>query len=234
MSTARAGQPARRSRKSEILERFAEMVATRGYDETSIGDLALDLGLSKGTIVHHYGSKLALLEQLHREFMLRRLEEGEAILERLDRAADQLEAMIYCLLLVFREDRSASLAFTREIVRYASTPEMAEVRELRDEYFRLVRGIVERGMREGAFHVEDPTTVTLQIFGMCNWTWTWFRPDGSRSVEEIAAVFARTFLNGISVRRRARPALDDPNGPVPSLVRDLIRQSIAGRAKPGG
>jgi AcrR family transcriptional regulator len=221
-------EPARRpSRKPEILERFAELVATRGYDDTSIGDLAEDLGLSKGTIVHHYGSKLALLEQMQREFMTRRNGELEAIVEQVARPADQLAAVIYHGLLVFREDRAASLAATRETVRYGSVDELEGVRRLRREYVAIVRRILERGMESGAFRADDATLVTWQLIGMFNWSWTWFDPDGSSGVEEVAAVFARTVLAGVATRRPAGTVLDDPDGPVPALVRDLVRGTTA-------
>ena len=36
---------------------FTRAVAERGYDGTNFGDLAVELGISKGTIVHHFGTK---------------------------------------------------------------------------------------------------------------------------------------------------------------------------------
>jgi TetR/AcrR family transcriptional regulator, cholesterol catabolism regulator len=217
----------RTSSKGEILRRFAARVAERGYEQTAIGDIAAELGLSKGTIVHHYGSKLALLEKVHGDFMRRRLMEGRAVVERLSNPAEQLGAMIYCLLLVYREDRTAALTFTREITHYAADAELADVRALRDEYFDLVHGIVRRGMASGLFRAEDPRIVTLQIFGMCNWSWTWIEPEGERSIEEIAAIYTRTLLAGLASRRTVARVLDDPDGKVPTLVRELMRESLA-------
>lgn len=44
-------------RRSEILDAFVRYVAERGYERTNIGDIADELGMSKGTIVHHFGTK---------------------------------------------------------------------------------------------------------------------------------------------------------------------------------
>ncbi len=219
------GTPRRKSSKAAILERFAELVADRGYDQTAISDIADELGISKGTIVHHYGSKQALLEQVHKEFMRRRLWEAQALVERLDSPVDQLSAIIYCLLLIHREDRNAALSFARELVRFAATPEMAEVRKLRDEYFTLVRDIVERGMTGGIFRQEDPTLITLQVFGMCNWSWTWIQPRGRRTIEEVAATFARILMLGLAVDGRGTDVFTGRNDRIPLLVRDLMRNS---------
>ena len=73
------GAPPRRdSRRAEILEAFTRAVAERGYDGTNFGDLAAELGISKGTIVHHFGTKDAMLRELHEGYMRRRLARGAA------------------------------------------------------------------------------------------------------------------------------------------------------------
>ncbi|WP_197504060.1 TetR/AcrR family transcriptional regulator [Mycobacterium sp. 852014-50255_SCH5639931] len=45
-------------RRNEILEAFVRYVAERGYERTNLGDITDDLGMSKGTIVHHFGTKV--------------------------------------------------------------------------------------------------------------------------------------------------------------------------------
>jgi hypothetical protein len=58
----------------------------------------------------------------------------------------------------------------------------------------------------------------LQIFGMCNYAWTWYQPDGSQSVEDIARLFARNILDGLA-RVPGGAAGDD-------TLDDLITQAI--------
>jgi AcrR family transcriptional regulator len=45
-------------RRGEILDAFVRYVAERGYERTNIGDIADELGMSKGTIVHHFGTRV--------------------------------------------------------------------------------------------------------------------------------------------------------------------------------
>ena len=58
----RARSP-RASSRDAILRVFAEHVADRGYADTSLGDIAAELNLSKGTIVHHFGTKEELWKE---------------------------------------------------------------------------------------------------------------------------------------------------------------------------
>jgi TetR/AcrR family transcriptional regulator, cholesterol catabolism regulator len=198
---------------------------------TAIGDIAKDLGISKGTIVHHYGSKIALLEKVQSDFMKRRLIEGHAVLERFDDPIEALTAMFYILLLIHREDRDAALSFTREISRFVSDPSMESVRALRNEYFDLIRNIVGRGIRSGQFRDEDPAMVTFMIFGMCNWMWTWFKPDGRWEVEEIADTFSTIVLAGLISDGISSGVDPNRREEIAAVARDLMQ--ISGRATPG-
>jgi AcrR family transcriptional regulator len=188
----------RKSKREEILLVFTEMVAERGYDEVSVRDVAEALEISKGTILHHFGSKEAILERINNEYMRRRLAEARDYLPDLDDPVDELQAFICQLMLSQQDDRAATVAFSREIVRSASEPLMAEVRQLRDEFSAVLVDILERGVRSGAFGEVDPRLTALQIFGMTNWAWTWFKPGGRRTAEEIANEFTRTVIGGLA------------------------------------
>jgi AcrR family transcriptional regulator len=203
----------RRNRKADIVSCFAEQVAERGYDAVSLRDVAEALEMSKGTILHHFRSKDRLLEQVHSDYMKRRLAEAHAFLAELDSPADQVRALVYQLIYAQAEDRAATVAFAREIVRFASEEVMADVRRMRDEYTTLMRDAVARGIERGQFGDIDPAMVTLQIFGMCNWSWTWYRPEGAWSADDIAESFTAVLFRGLAANRRARP-----NPAVPELV----------------
>src|SRR4051794_19136496 len=56
-AAVRAPGRTRGGRRAEILVTFTRHVAERGYDRANFGDVAAELGLSKGTIVHHFGTK---------------------------------------------------------------------------------------------------------------------------------------------------------------------------------
>jgi AcrR family transcriptional regulator len=188
---------ARKSKRGEILQCFTAMVAERGYDEVSVRDVAEALGISKGTILHHFGSKESLLEELHGDYMRRRLAEAHELLAAHPDPVDQLQLIVYQLMLSQQDDRAATVAFAREIVRFAAEDGMADVRAMRDTYSGLVGEIVRRGVEQGVFEDVDPSLAALQLFGMCNWSWTWFEPQGRWSAERIAAQFCRTLLGGL-------------------------------------
>jgi TetR/AcrR family transcriptional regulator, cholesterol catabolism regulator len=188
----------RKSKRGEILLAFTDQVAKRGYDEVSIRDVAEALEISKGTVLHHFRSKEAILEQINNDYMRRRIAEAREYLAELDDPVDELQAFICQLMLAQQDDRAATVAFSREILRSAEEPAMAEVRRLRDEFSEMLVDILERGEKAGTFATVDPRLTAVQIFGMINWAWTWFVPGGRMSAIEIAEQFSRTVIGGLA------------------------------------
>jgi hypothetical protein len=133
-------------------------------------------------------------------YMQRRLAELSRILERFDEAPERIAAVVYQNFVALRDDRDATVAFAREISRFAEDRTMATVRKLRAQYSGLVRSIVEQGVADGTFATGDPHLSSLQIFGMYNWAWTWLDPAGPSSFEDIAVSFVDLLLNGLMAR----------------------------------
>jgi TetR/AcrR family transcriptional regulator, cholesterol catabolism regulator len=218
---AETSTPKRRaSRRGEIVATFTEMVAEHGYDAVAIRDLAEHLGISKGTVLHHFGSKDRLLEEVHSTYMRRRLDEIGLILAQLEGPEERLKGMVFQNLIAMQQDAAATRAFAREIVRFASEDLMQDVRAMRREYYEILRGILAEGIERGAFRPADPTIVALQLFGMMNWTWTWFDPAGGATVESIARSFLDVVLHGLDPGAEPAAAGDT------ELV-ELVRGTIA-------
>jgi AcrR family transcriptional regulator len=188
----------RKSKRADILRCFTELVAERGYDEVSIRDVAEALDISKGTVLHHFRSKEAILEQMSNDYMRRRLAEARDYLPELDDPIDELQAFICQLMLAQQDDRASTVAFSREILRSAEEPAMAEVRQLREEFSAILVDILERGVKSGAFATAKPQLTAVQIFGMVNWAWTWFDPNGRLTAVQIADQFSRTVIGGLA------------------------------------
>lgn len=227
------GRSPRASSRDAILRVFAEHVADRGYADTSLGDVAAELNLSKGTIVHHFGNKEALLREVHVAYFSRRFAEADFVHTHLADPVSRLVAMIYALLAAHRDDRAASLACLRELVRYFDGDLTDYVRKQRVRYTEIVVDILRAGAEQGLLHTPDPQMTALQVFGMCNYAWTWYRPDGPQSVEDIARLFAHNVLAGLVPRSGAGRELDELITAAIETVRKAPGRSAAdGPAEP--
>lgn len=216
---------ARAGRKDEILATFIRHVAERGYDQTNLGDIAGELGMSKGTIVHHFGTKAQMLRDLEENYMARRKHDVDLMWQQVQSPAERIAALVYAAVFYQVEDRDATIATQREIVQLADDPEMAKIRQHRRDIQHVMSEELRAGVESGVFRRVDPSITSLQIFGSLQWMWTWFDPKGPHSPEQVGASFVDVFLGGLLVDRLTLAKLADPKGQLPKIVRKCIREA---------
>ena len=216
--------PAPATNRDKILETFTRMVADRGYSRAAIGDIAAQVGVSKGTILHHFGNKEALLNEMGIAYIERRYVELSHALDRLDDPVDQLSAVVFCTVLGMRDDNAASCAFAREFPLFQSEPGLQPARDRRKAYAQRVEGVIAHCMGQGVLRPDDPTIVMLEILGMCNWTWTWYRPNGRLSAEAVAERFVRVLLRGLGPGHAGEPELTIKTERIAALLREAAQR----------
>jgi hypothetical protein len=102
---------------------------------------------------------------------------------------------------------------------------MAQGRALRERYVRTVRQVIEAGVQAGVFRPVDAGLDTLLVFGSAQWAWTWFRPDGTRDVEQVGSALVDLVLAGLLIDRFRIAELADAGGPVAQVVGAAIRDA---------
>jgi AcrR family transcriptional regulator len=175
----------------------------RGYDATSMDELALRLGVTKSAIYHHVPSKVELL----RLALDRALDALFAVTEEpaatSGPAIDRLEHVIRGSIRVL----AAELPFVTLLLRVRgnSNVERAALDRRRD-FDRIVTGLVRSAEEEGDVRPDlDPAVTSRLLFGTVNSLTEWYRPGGEFSADDLAdAVVAATF-DGLRARSR-RPS----------------------------
>lgn len=191
-----------------VLRRAIELFNRQGYDGTSMGDLARDLGLSKSAIYHHVPSKEHLLEQALDE-ALRELAAvvDAAVADRGGSAADRLRTVIHRSVEVLVAHLPAVTLLLR--VRGNSDLELGALqrrREIDDRLADLVRAAVAEGsLRDDV----PPDLVSRLLFGMVNSVVEWYRPDGPVTGAALGDAITTMVFDGLAAagtgRDGARP-----------------------------
>lgn len=206
----------------EILDTFIRHVADVGYERANLGDVAKELGMSKGTIVHHFGTKAQMLRELEENYMTSQLEAVRSLWERLERPEQRIAAIIAASVYLQVVSRDATFASQREVVQLADDPEMQQVRRLRRELQAMSAQEIDRGADDGVFRRVDSEIVTMQVWGSVQWMWVWFERRGDRTPDQIASTFVDMILGGLLADRAALADLASPDGEVMTVVRDVF------------
>ena len=209
-------------RRGEILDAFVRYVAERGYDRTNMGDIADELGMSKGTIVHHFGTKAQMLRELEETHLTLQLDVLRMVWDRLAGPHERIAAIIYAAALLQVIGRNATVASQREVVQLSDDPAMQQVRKLRDQLQALAIDEIGNGIQSGVFRSVDIELAALQLWGSLQWMWVWFDLVESRTPEQIGAAFVDVFLGGLLLDRLGLSKWADPSTNVVSVVRDCL------------
>jgi len=209
-------------RRGEIFDAFVRYVAERGYDRTNMGDIADELGMSKGTIVHHFGTKVQMLRELEETHLTRQLGALQMAWARLPAPHERIAAIIYASALLQVVARDATVASQREVVQLFDDPAMQQVRKLHQQLQILAVDEIRSGIASGVFRSVDVDLAALQLWGSLQWMWVWFDPTGSRTPEQVGAAFVDVFLGGLLLDRLGLSKWADSSADVVSVVRECL------------
>ncbi|BAX93018.1 TetR/AcrR family transcriptional regulator [Mycobacterium shigaense] len=209
-------------RRGEILDAFVRYVAERGYDRTNMGDIADELGMSKGTIVHHFGTKAQMLRELEEAHLGLQLDVLRMVWDRLAAPHERIAAIIYASALLQVIARDATVASQREVVQLSDDPAMEQVRALRHRLQSLAIDEIRNGIDSGVFRTVDAELAALQLWGSLEWMWVWFDPTESRTPEQVGAAFVDVFLGGLLLDRLGLHRWADPSADLVSVVRECL------------
>jgi hypothetical protein len=67
----------------------------------------------------------------------------------------------------------------------------------RDRFEGLWRNVFNEGVQTKVFNCKDTGMAVRALMGMMNWTLTWYHPDGTKTIEEIADGYAELLFNGL-------------------------------------
>jgi AcrR family transcriptional regulator len=199
-----AGTSPRRGRPgyelSTLVATSVQVFNDRGFDGTSMEDLAQRLGITKSAIYHHVKGKDALLG-LALDHALEGLEAAADEVRALDgRAVDRLEALVRRSVEVL----VARLPYVTLLLRVRGNS-LVERQALtrRRRLDRLVAELVKDAVAEGDLKPDvDPVVTARLLFGMINSLTEWLKPTGKHNAEELADAISSVAFDGLRSRQR--------------------------------
>jgi AcrR family transcriptional regulator len=178
-----------------ILAQAAQLFARRGYPATSMNQVAEACNLSKATLYHYYKDKSSLLisiAETHVSKLAALVAEEEASTHTDE---ERLRRFIYRIVEVYAGAQDAHRVLTDD-VRFLEEEDRERVLDKERE---VVAGFARAvsALRPGAPSDDLAKPLTMLLFGMINWMFTWMKPGGKLDHAAIAPIVADLFLGGI-------------------------------------
>ncbi|NUR75992.1 MAG: TetR/AcrR family transcriptional regulator [Thermoleophilia bacterium] len=163
------------ARREELTRIAARLFAEKGYQGTSLADLALELGIQKPSLYHHIASKEDLLWEVARAG-------ADAFHAALDAvpaeapAAERIRLALRAHLAVVTGQLDVATVFVREWRHLEGERHVLFVAERR-RYEERIRELFRAGVEESQLRTDlDVPTAALLFLSAANWAYTWLRP----------------------------------------------------------
>ena len=182
-------------RKTQILEKAAHLFCVKGYDSTSMSDIADAVGISKAGLYYFVDGKEHLL-YLITDHGLDLLEETVVKpLEGIQDPKDLLRQLIANHVhMVMHRPREVTIILHE---RTGLTGEYREkILKRKKAYINLVRNALIQLQRDGIARPVDPTAATFFLLGSMNWVYQWYKKDGTLSEQDLVRNFTDLFARG--------------------------------------
>jgi AcrR family transcriptional regulator len=192
-------------KRERILEEAVKLFYERGFTGTTLDDIATELGVTKPFIYTHFRSKVQLLEAICRPTIEMSLEAIQQAAVTEGSATQRLHNGIVSFAQVILQ-RQANIAVYFREEKNLSKAGLDEINALRKRFDKTLSELLAEGEASGEFTIPDVSVAALAIGGMVSWAYTWHRPDGRLTVDEVCLNMGALALQMVG----ATPPLPQP------------------------
>ncbi|MGI8786249.1 MAG: TetR/AcrR family transcriptional regulator [Pyrinomonadaceae bacterium] len=193
---AKNGTQKSQDRAREIYQTAAQIFFTKGYNSTSLNDIADALNMTKAGLYYYVESKQDLLFQIINLGLDSVKDEVLTPARSIENAEERLRFIIlnharltaggnHSVTIISHEDNELKFSHREETLKR------------RREYFDFIRSTLIELKSEGKLQDIDETTATFTLLGMIIWLSRWFSPKGKMSVEKVCRDVCEMAMKGL-------------------------------------
>ena len=191
-----------RSARERILAAAVQLFAQYGYHAATMRDIADISGIRAASIYYHYPSKQALLVEIMDTHMRNLNANLQRIVQEPLPVDQRLHEAIANHIRLHTTYKAEFFIIDTEI-RALEEEQRGAILALRDQYERLLQGLLGEGMERGIIRQVDRKVASYALIAMCTEVATWFRPDGRLSVQQVIDLYTQLITDGLLVAKAA-------------------------------
>lgn len=181
-----------------ILSEAAELFMTKGYEATSMRDIAQKCGISKSLLYHHFTDKYQIFSRATSTSSAGLNETVAEAIAKVQCPREKLRIFMLETASYFEKNRLSWISASQEFWS-SNEPQMSmQVKLRRDAFEKMLRSILEEGVEEGVFEIADTRLAGRLILSSLNWMHRWYKPSGSRTAAQIAEAYFDMITAGIA------------------------------------
>jgi AcrR family transcriptional regulator len=186
------------SRREEILSTAAMLFGRQGYHQTTMQQIADEVGILKGSLYHHYRSKQEILFEVTRGPLGELVDEVRLTVESDAEIPQKIEHAIRAHIFALSRAYPHLMVVTAETDEALPDGIRENILSLRRQYQRLWQKMISAGLADGSIVSTGSAAALVNlILGSINWMHRWYTPAGKLGPDQLASVLSDLVLHGI-------------------------------------
>ncbi len=176
------------------------LFAEKGFEGTSVQDVVVAAGVTKGAMYHYFSSKDDLLYEIYGRVLRMQMERLEKFVSHEGPVEERLHAAAADVVVTTIENLDSTTIFFRSL-HQLSEEKQKEIRRERRRYHETFRAMVVEGQQSGVFRDDVSGDLCVDFFfGSVHHLPMWWKPRGRLSGQEVGRSFADLFIAGLLPR----------------------------------
>ena len=184
--------------RQEILRTAARLFQQRGYDATSMNDVAASLKLSKGGLYHHFQSKDEILFEIMNHAMDITEERVLSPVRSIADPEERLRALIRLHMEVVLSPRDREITVMLHENHPLPPTLRKRINARKKEYVHFMESLIAEVQRARRAKASvSPRAAAFALLGMINWIYQWYKPEGELQAHNLVPQFTELVFGGI-------------------------------------
>ena len=196
------------TRRDELLELAAVMMAERGLRATTVRDIADAAGILSGSLYHHFSSKEEMVDEVLRGFLDWLFARYQDIIDSEPNPLERFKGLFMASFEAIEHRHAQVVIYQDEAKRLSDQPRFAYVEARNREQRKMWVDVISQGIEEGYFRPDLDVDLVYRFIRDTTWVSVrWYQPGGSLTAEQVGAQYLAIVLGGITTSK------ETPHGP---------------------
>ncbi len=182
-------------KKQSILDRAAALFAKKGFEVTTMIDVASACGTSKSHLYHYFPGKEDLLFEIVREHITAQTAELSAIVGLPLPAEERFARYVSAFVARGAQSRDEHLVLMNDL-KFLPPAQRKQVRKMETQLVDLMIDLLKEINPDLMTPQKAQAPYAMLLFGMIIWTFTWYRKSGAIAPRELADRISQLFIHG--------------------------------------
>jgi len=186
--------------RQEILRTAARLFQQRGYDATSMNDVAAALKLSKGGLYHHFQSKDEILYEIMNHAMEITQERVLNPVRAISDPEERLRALIRLHIEVVLSPRDREITVMLHENHPLPPALRKRINARKKDYIHFLESLMTEVQNKAQHQAKgkvSPRAAAFALLGMINWIYQWYKPEGELQAQNLVPQFTDLIFGGI-------------------------------------